>query len=667
MKYLGPYQSGLATWHLEELMRLLEVAFGQGEYAGGQMFDQTALDALRAEGQTFGLLPTASAGQRATDDALNRPLALLRVRFEALLRETATFDSRAAALLTILEKDSTLIDQLLAAATLEYWAATRPMLGTRVVAWDFGMGHGHVALDMAHDDPITQDADGANGVVYPDRPPVITFLTDQVRTGLAAPAAVRSLPVKALGWHVPASRAEDELLYGTNWAKLSRLESQPLIAYAGQPAVAPAITPFLVAGQSHLGTTPIYVRVFFLPRRNQRTHRFVKDEVLSLSAYPVSTDDVVVMAGGRLYRPSVDYAVTPEGTFTGLNDANDDPQLPVDQDTTIWFLEHFPAYQCSINQKDWSPTVMLDPTRPYPDAETAFHPIAFGRAVDGSLTAFPITDEIGNPTGLTLQRDPSQPAMVDEWLLKVFNPATPDVVGATAVLELEFEQPRYLNALRLAPFTTFPCCLQRIELEGLTADTRISVFDGAVRLDRPMIANFPRMLARRAYLTLYQENYTLKDYSLESADVLRREVMANLQSALPYAARRAAPPTPVTRRGALYEFGLEELEGQDRTSVKGVFVSGPHRVVARPELLRLDADVSGPVDFYLLYRAYDSDGAKVDENTVGVPLTPNAAIVFPYGEELTDDVATVDLYLKIVPRTTAAIVERFLLQVTSHV
>ena len=255
----------------------------------------------------------------------------------------------------------------------------------------------------------------------------------------------------------------------------------------------------------------------------------------------------------------------------------------------------------------------------------------------------------------------------DEWLLKVYNPASAEIVGATATLEIEFERPRYLNALQMAPFTTFPCLLRRIEIGGLTADTRHSVYEGAALVDRELVVGFPRTLVRRAYLTLYQENYTLKDYSLEDEDALRREVMANLQTALPYAARRSAPPVPVTRRGALYEFGLEYLEGQDRSSVKGVFVSGPHRLYQAPEILRLDADVDGAASFYLLYRAYDQDGVKVDENFVGVPLTPNAAVVFPYGEELVADVASVDLYLKIVPRTTEAIVERFLLQVIPHV
>ena len=630
-------------------MKLLDTAIEQGEYAAGKTFDQAALDQLRLDGQTFGQLSTASAGQRVTDDSINRPFDLLRARFEALVLETAEFDGRAASLLSLLEKDSALIDQLLFAAGVEFWASKQPQVGaSQDVKWDFGMGHGSVASDV----PVT---DPENGVEYPSRPAVATCLTDVVRTGLVAPSEVRSVPVKYVKWHFTSTGSVEEL-YGPAWTKLSMLEATPLVAYSGNPAVDPYNHPFLISGRSLMGGTPVYVRVQFTPRRNQVTRTVTNHESFALSGYEVSTDDVVVMHDGTLYQEVTDYTIDPNGTFTPLNL----PGTPV----TIWFVEHFPSYQCSINQREWSPVIMLDPTRPYPDTETQFHPLTCGPTSDGTRSALPITDELGTPTGMFIQLSSRRPT--DDWLLKISNPGNADIVGATAILEIEFARPMYLNALQVAPFTTFPLTLARIEVEGLTTDTRHSVYEGTASIDRSTVLRFDRTLVRRAYLTVHQEHYTLKEYTLESPDALRREVMTGLQAVLPYAARRSSAPLPVKKRGALYEFGLESLEGQDWVLTKGLFVSGPHRFSGCPEIIRVDVDLHGTVDFYLYYRAFNASGLKVDENIVGVALVPGTTIVFPFAEDLDRGfVHHTDIYLKMVHRTTDAVVERFLIQVAN--
>lgn len=662
MKYLGTYQSNLSTWHVQELLKLLETAVQQGEYSAGKTFDQTALSQLYADGQSFTQLPTVLAGQRSTDDSLNRPFDLLRARFAALLQETAEFDTRAAALLAMLDTDSGLIDQLVFAAGLAYWVSQQPHVGTRQdLAWDFGMGHGHVATDIPLTDPLSD-------VVYPSRPPVVSCLTDKVRTGLVAPATIRTVPVKWLQWHVHTT-GEVEELAGVDWTKLSVLEAKPLVTYAGVPTVTPSPHPFHISGQSTLGGTPVYVRVQFTSRRNRTIRRVTTGAAFALSptGCTVSIDDVVVMAADVVYDPVTHYTVDPDGTFTPV-------ALPADQDVTVWFLEYFPSYQCSVNQRTWSPVVMLDAARPYSDTETQFRPIPLGRATDGTAT-LPITDELGNPTGLFIQLGSAVP--VDDWSLVISNPGNPEAVGATALLELEMAQPTYLNALRVSPFTTFPLVLKRVEVEGLVTSTRHSVYEGSTVVDRMTLLRFDRTLVRRVYLTWYQENYTLKEYSVESVDALRSEVMTSLQSALPYAIRRAPSAVPTPHRGAVYEFGLEALEGQDWVSTKGVFVSGPHRVMGCPEVLRIDAEVTGDVSLYLCYRAYNAAGVIVDENLVGAnldthvgadPLTPSTAFVFPFATDLDrSTVARTDVYLKMVHRSLDAVVERFLIQVATHV
>jgi hypothetical protein len=299
--------------------------------------------------------------------------------------------------------------------------------------------------------------------------------------------------------------------------------------------------------------------------------------------------------------------------------------------------------------------------------------------VNGARTALPVTDEIGNPTGLFIQLGETHPDK--EWLLKISNPGNPNMVGVTPRLEIEFARPTYLNALQVSPFTTFPVVLKQIEVEGLTADTHHSVYAGSAVLNRTTVLRLPRDLVRRVYLTFYQENYALKEYELESADALRREVMNGLQSALPYAVRRAPAQTPIKKRGASYEFGIEYLEGQDWTPTSGVFVSGPHRFTGCPEVIRLDAAVTGTVDCYLCYCAYDAADQLVDENiaagadlngTAGPdPFVPGTAVIFPFGDHLTDErrltVHHTDVYLKWVPRSSDALVERFRIQVTNRV
>src|SRR5450759_480109 len=63
----------------------------------------------------------------------------------------------------------------------------------------------------------------------------------------------------------------------------------------------------------------------------------------------------------------------------------------------VQVTEHFPGYQCSINNMDWSPAVMFDAATPFPDVRKNYFPIDI---VDGW---FPVVDELGSPLGIQIQ------------------------------------------------------------------------------------------------------------------------------------------------------------------------------------------------------------------------------------------------------------------------
>lgn len=97
-----------------------------GEFSGNKSFDAQAITDLRTAAQEFSKLPVSSAGQRVTDDSMNRPLDMLRARFSALVSEARDFNSRAAQLLSVLGKDAVLIEQILAAAETRSRSRARP-------------------------------------------------------------------------------------------------------------------------------------------------------------------------------------------------------------------------------------------------------------------------------------------------------------------------------------------------------------------------------------------------------------------------------------------------------------------------------------------------------------------------------------------------------------
>jgi hypothetical protein len=456
--------------------------------------------------------------------------------------------------------------------------------------------------------------------------------------------------------------------------------------------VVPAASPFVIAGISNLGSLPVYVQTVFVPRRGHITLPLVSGQTVSLSAYKIDTDQVVAfvnygVSGQKLLSATQDYILDTSGKFTPLN--------PTGTSTVdVFYVEEFPAYKCSIDQVHWSPVRMLDTARPYPDDETDFLPITFSTDDQGNL-AMPITDELGVATGLSIRMGTS--VVSESYLLEAMCVASPDTVGAVAQLEVDFAQAGYLNILRLTPFTTFPMVLKKVEVQGLLDNTRQTVWSGSVPLNQSTAVRLDAVLGStplvaKAFLTFYQPNYTLKQQTVTPPDALRRDIMGQLQTVLPFYARNVQAPLPAVYTGAQYEFGVADVSGQCWTGMPGVFTSGPHQFAGCPEVIRFDAEFSSAagdpalnripvasgssgvlsadtsavaataVDLYLCYQAFNAAGVVLDENLAGVALSSGAAQVFPFGTGLVPSaVDHVDIYIKIVHRTLTTVFNSLLI------
>ena len=180
------------------------------------------------------------------------------------------------------------------------------------------------------------------------------------------------MPVNNLTWTYTTGDAQVEVLNQDNWTKLTLLEPQPLINFSSTPSVTPAASPFVVTGTSNLGSLPVYIQTSFVGRQRHTTASATNGTTISLSPYTVDTDEVYVFVGygttkQQLLSSATDYTVDQFGNFTPITLAA--AATTVD----IFFEEEFPAYQCSIDQVNWSPLLMLDPARPYPDKPLRSH------------------------------------------------------------------------------------------------------------------------------------------------------------------------------------------------------------------------------------------------------------------------------------------------------
>ena len=731
MQILGNYQSTLSSSYYQQLVTLLQQAIQAGDFGGGQTFDQAALVALQQEAQNFSTLPQPSAGQVVTDESFNHPLTLLAAQFAALLNESNAFATQLTALLAVLSKDTALVDQLLAEANLQTWASTIPAVtGANQIMWDFGVGYGLIA-------PLSLTGiwtDPATSATYPNNPTLSSNLATVLLPGLATtasgltpPQSIATVSVNNLTWTYTTDNAQVEVLNQDNWTKLTLLEPQPLINFSSTPSVTPAASPFVVTGASNLGSLPVYIQTSFVGRQRHATAAATNGTTISLSPYTVDTDEVYVFVGygttkQQLLSSATDYTVDQFGNFTPITLSAAGTMVD------IFFEEEFPAYQCSVDQINWSPLLMLDTARPYPDNATSFPPIAWSTNSQGK-PALPINDELGTPTGMYIEIGSAAPTQT--YLLEASSQASPNTVGVTAMLEIDFAQLSYLTVLRVTPFTTFPMILTKAEIQGITTNTRQTVWSGSTPIDQPTALHLDQVmgsnpLVSKVFLTFYQPNYSLKQQTVIPPDALRLNVMSQLQAVLPFNARNVVPPPAAVYTGAQYEFGVADVSGEAWTAVSGVFVSGPNRFVGIPELIRFDAvstdgisnalitsgyvppnlinkipsaqnssglvslarmgeslamseDTSGgPVDFYLCFQAFDNTGTVIKQNLTGYLLPTGGSegctfsFTYPFingwsvGPGALSQIDHVDFYIKIVHRSSSAVAQRYMLQVTGQ-
>lgn len=446
---------------------------------------------------------------------------------------------------------------------------------------------------------------------------------------------------------------------------------QPLV---NLPGISSAETYIEISGiltavqQANVAFGVLQVSVF-----GQTTGTWVVDDFRvhlpqKMSLYTVNQDDVSVYTPlpnsdlpQLVYFDFNDFVVDDISniTFMGLTDGTD---------YTVRFTENHPAYQCSVNETVWSPLIMLDPNRPYPDGTTEFYPINIGVDSNGNRDLFPVTDEEGVPTGLTMQMV-GQPLY--QYYIEVTTPAQPQY-GATATLEIDFTTPAYMNGLTLDPFSNYPFRLTQVQVTSFESNTPQTIGIPNALLQQPLMLTFPTILVSSLYLTFYQENYNLSQYVVQPPDQLQRGVLNQLQTILPFNIQPANQAVPTYYNGAQYTIGAENLSGVDSTGIlPGIFVAGPQHFIGIPDVFRYDADYvddnSIPGFFtYLCWIAYNSSDVIINENLTGVLITPGECAVFPFITSSLWDKSSidhVDIFLKFVFRNTEVVLQRYLLQV----
>jgi len=663
MNLLGSYPSGLVAKHYDQLLDLLNQSLATGDYGGGALVNATVIAQLQQAAQDFSSLPMLAAGDRATADQITYMLSLLSARYNALDQERQDFNTKIGRLLTLLESESGLIDQLLAEGNLELWVARQgPLSGATQFYQDFAATHGPTDSTI----PLT---DPSNGVLYTAQVqdvgvmlnPVDGFESEPLRFGLGVPSQQVQYPPVTLTWQFPDGAQELDNETGTDYAQLSMLYGSPLLTYES-PVVtllqAPANASFnevmTVSGQNAAGNVPIYVRILKVEQLIQASINTLDAGVpIAFSNYPVTGDQFTVLDNAQSYDVGIDYTVDSLGRFVAKSST-------ANKSLTILFTALLPGYQSSLNQQDWSSILVFDASNPYWNS-------------NGPLqiqdNQFPILDDQNNPLGVFLE--PLQ-TILDEYLLRIDTPVAA-TYGVTATLTVQLDKPTYMDGLHLAPFSTFPAHILSLEATGLTTDTASTIWSGDVLLDRAMSIRFDRQLVSCLTLTLYQENYSYQSYTVDPTDKLRRDALVSIQAVLPFSFRRINISQPAQINGVQYDLGITDIRGEDNQVTMpqdyGVIVSGPFEVEGTPELLRMDAQYCGTAQFYLLDVPFNAGQIQVTSsmltsNPNGYPISPGA--VFSYIPPSTiPTTSKVQFYLKVVLRDPYAVMERFLLQVTT--
>ncbi len=654
MELLGSYQSSLVSEYYFQLLALLNSAISAGDLSGGSAFNQSSLLSLEVAAQSFSELPTGTANSRVTDDSFNYPLSLLQARLNAIQAEVENFTNVSGRLLDVLTKETILIDQLLGAVSLSQYVRTLPQISDAwSQAWDFSISQGPVYADLN----TNPDKDLTNTV--------FDCSTGSILSGLRPATTTRIFPVKYASWKYNGNGIV-QTLYPPDftWAQLDVILNEPSVNFELAPAsvILPqggAVPGGLeLSGQATNGILPTYLRLMFYPRSNTKTLTVTETggvyDTLTLSSYAIDTNVLSVMSadGSTEYALTTDFTanISQAGTITPTT-------IPIGTQITSYFTEYWPAYQCSLDQINWSPIVMLDPKRMYPDNTSDFYPIDLQNGL------FPITDEAGIPTGIYfgLSSLLAQPYT----LLVTTTAGNQSAWGPTAILEVDVDQPSYMTTLFVSPFTAFPMTLTSVQVEGLTTNTLNTAWSGSLLLEQPTEIQFPRQIVSKIYLTFVQNNYTIKEYQDVSSDSLRRTLMSTVESTLPIPVQNNTV-APIIYRGYQYEWGLENIVGFDRIpDFPTTFVQGPYVIPGHPDVIRFDADMAGVAAIYLCWFAYSSTGTLLDSNTTGILLNPGTAMVFPFtsGTVLTD-ITSVQIGLEFVLSSSDAVVSKYCIQTT---
>jgi hypothetical protein len=661
VQLLGTYNNNLASFQYEQLLAILQAAIAAGDLSSGSSFDKSTLQQLEAQATSFSSLPQATAGTRALDESILQPLQLLQARFTALLNEANNFVTRSEALISFLEAETDMLNRLLAADGLQNWVAELPQLPAGwSTSWDFSIDQGKISQTIAPVDP-------SNGVSYPAPLNIGSILSIDngdsaiVESGLLPPATSTIVSVKNLNWTYPAI-GEVSPLYGPDmsWADLTLVESLPQVDFTAQPQIqvilplnSSADNLISVFGTVPGGAIPTYLQLLFYPRTSQITGVASDQVPVNLSAYTIDPDNISAYSVnedgsyGVFYTPGTDFTVDQTGSITPI-DIGENINL------VVRFSENFPAYQCSVDQINWSDIHMLDASRPYRDDETVFYPLSIKNGL------FPLTDETGLPSGLYFSVNGT---LNTDYTLLISTPGASSY-GPNCQLEIDLQQPTYCNTLVIKPFSEFPAKLVNIELQGLAASTRSTIFSGAVLIDQPLQIRFTRQLVSSIFLTFVQENYTITEFQDLSTNSLRQSTMATVEASLPFSLGQYVPPVNKTQRGYQYDLGYEEIQALDVEGVvPGIFVQGPMTIEGCPIIFRLDYQNDNQVEVYLCYQAFSATGVILDQNLSGFLINPGTAVVVPYtaGTVLTN-IASFQVSLKFILRNTASVLSRYNLQ-----
>ena len=678
MELMGAYISNLPELYSQELLNLLEAGVAVGDYGGGALVNQQAAAELQAEAGDFATLPTILAGSRALAQSINYPMALLAARYAAMVTEQQDFVTRMEQYLTVLEADAEMVEQLLVAVELANWVQQLPHLtDAETFCADFGATHGPIDATLPLTDPATSVAyvDGSGNPLRMND--VSAVIGGSLEVGLGSPLASSSSAAPSnLDWTYSYDPDNVIVLSGPDWASLTLMAPSPLLSL-GAPAAnvilpdsqssAHVLEVRMAPSQAATSNLPVFVNITFLPRPRLDTFAIDPDnwatQVFSLGPNRCTAVGLIVYDVAKSYTEGQDYQLDITNSHWNFI-----PMASLAGKTVnVLVTEYFPAYQCSVNNEDWSPALFFDAGNLYPNPQQSFVPVAIEQDPQGVW--FPVTDEMGTPVGIYMR-----PAifLAMEYLVRVETPGNENTgVGMNAVLEVELERPGYYTSIQVEPFTALPAYLTQIQVEGIEIGQIVTVFTGNVLVDRAMGIRITQpdgapVYVRTVYLSLVQNNYSLTDEVIDPADQVRRDALAQIQAVIPFTTRQIEASVPQHVTGTQYALGVRNISALAEVfSGTGVLVSGPFAVDGCPEIVRVDVDCSGPVGCYLYCKLYDEAGGTPQPILVGLLPSGTTLSFQDFVHTLgSPSVVQVEFFLKWVISDANAVLNRYLLQVS---